>query len=135
MQKPTNVQTSTNVQSFTHKCANISPTNVQICKTSSTTNVQTSYLQMCKRSVLTGNVQKTFHKCANHCLHQESVYFNQIEYRQFCLRQYNTLKCIILKIVKNYFFSVISWSILILFVLSDRAGGGFKTSTLNCEIH
>ena len=24
---------------------------------------------------------------------------------------------------------------LILFVLSDRAGWGFKTSTLNCEIH
>ena len=43
-----------------------------------------------------GKCAKTFHKCANHCLHQESVYFNQIEYRQFCLRQYNTLKCIIL---------------------------------------
>ena len=65
---------------FAHKCANnhilckhfaISPTNVQICKkkkNTSTTNVRTSRLQMCKRSVLTWNVQTTSHKCANHCL-------------------------------------------------------------------
>ena len=32
-------------------------------------------------------------------------------------------------------FSSISQRILTLFVLSDRAGWGFKTSTLNCEIH
>ena len=34
---------------------------------------------------------------------------------------------------KCYF--VISWPILILFVLSDRLGGGFETFTQNCEIH
>ena len=39
------------------------------------------------------------------------------------------------KINEKCYFSSISQRILILFVLSDRAGWGFKTSTLNCEIH
>ena len=39
------------------------------------------------------------------------------------------------KIYEKCYFSVISWPILILFVLSDRAWWGFKTSTQNFEIH
>ena len=105
VQKPTNVQTSTNVQTFypqmckrpqtykhfthkcanVHKCANISLTNVQICKNSSTTKCANVLSTNVQTFSFHGKCAKTFHKCANHCLHQESVYFNQIEYRQFCL--------------------------------------------------
>ena len=40
-----------------------------------------------------------------------------------------------LKINEKCYFSVISWPILILFVLSDRAWCGLQTSTQNFEIH
>ena len=38
------------------------------------------------------------------------------------------------KINEKCYFSI-SWAILILFGLSDRLGGGFKTATQNFEIH
>ena len=82
----------------THICANTAPSNVQICKNTSTTNVQTWPLTP-------SNVQRfifyvkcaTFHRCANHCFHQESTTFVQTFYPQMCkqphLCKHGTLKC------------------------------------------
>ena len=84
VQKPTNVQTPTFVQTFcpqmckqphfvqtfrhfAHKCAICKKIHQpQMCKHHAT-NVQTfSFDVKCANNI---------HKCANHCLHQESVYF------------------------------------------------------------
>ena len=55
MQKTTNVQRTTFVQTFL-------PQMCKSVKIHQTTNVQTSRLQMCKRSILMRNVQTTSHK-------------------------------------------------------------------------
>ena len=80
-----------------HICANTAPSNVQIFKDTSTTNVQTWRRQMCNGSILTWNVQ-TSHKCANHFFHQESTTFVQTFHPQMCkqphLCKHGGIKCV-----------------------------------------
>ena len=119
-----------------HKCANISPTNVQICKNSSTTNVQTSYLQMCKRSVFTGNVQiihwsvllkftssLSFLGRFWFCLFYLIGLVGASKLLHWIVKFIN--KANLFKINEKCYISILQ-RILILFVLSDRAGWGLQ---------